>query len=132
MVRPTLDDIPDFSLPGGLEVRSVLPEHYSLIWNSDTEAFRDHWGFSPPTEAHYQEWLGNKTIFQPNLWQIAWDIETNQIAGQVRTFIDHAQNEKYNHKRGYTEFISVRRPWRKRGLDGHSLPVACMLKRNRA
>ena len=37
-------------------------------------------------------------------------------AGQVRTFINAAENEKYNRKRGYTEFISVRRPWRKRGL----------------
>jgi GNAT superfamily N-acetyltransferase len=34
----------------------------------------------------------------------------------VRTFINAAENEKYNRKRGYTEFISVRRPWRKRGL----------------
>ena len=37
-------------------------------------------------------------------------------AGQVRTFINEAENEKYNRKRGFTEFISVRRPWRKRGL----------------
>ncbi|HSL30819.1 MAG TPA: GNAT family N-acetyltransferase, partial [Anaerolineales bacterium] len=45
-----------------------------------------------------------------------WDTSTNEIAGQVRTFINTAENEKYNRKRGYTEFISVRRPWRKRGL----------------
>lgn len=116
MVRRSLEDIPDFPLPDGLEVRPVLPEHYRLIWDSANEAFQDHWGFAPPTEQHYQEWLGNTTIFQPDIWQIAWDQQTNQIAGQVRTFIDHAQNEKINRKRGYTEFISVRRPWRRRGL----------------
>jgi mycothiol synthase len=116
MVRPSLEDIPDFSLPSGLEVRPVLPEHYRLIWDAATEAFRDHWGFSLPTEDDYQGWLSDKIVFQPELWQVAWDTETNQVAGQVRTFIDHAQNEKYNRRRGYTEFISVRRPWRKRGL----------------
>lgn len=116
MVRPTLDDIPDFPLPEGLEVRPVLPEHYRAIWEADVEAFRDHWGYSPPTEEDYQSWLGNKIIFKPHLWQIAWDVATDEVAGQVRAFIDEAQNEKYNRLRGWTEFISVRRPWRRRGL----------------
>jgi mycothiol synthase len=116
MVRPTLDDIPDFPLPAGIEVRPVLPEHYRAIWEADIEAFQDHWGFAPPTEEDYQAWLSNKTLFQPHLWQVAWDVSTDQIAGQVRTFIDAAQNEKYQRQRGWTEFISVRRPWRRRGL----------------
>ena len=94
----------------------MLPEHYRQVWDTSNEAFADHWGFAQPSEEDYQAWLTNKTIFQPSLWQIAWDVVSNQMAGQVRTFIDHAQNEKYHHKRGYTEFISVRRPWRTRGL----------------
>lgn len=116
MLRPSLDDIPDFALPEGLEVRSVQTDHTRAIWDASNEAFRDHWGFSQPSEEDYQAWQKNKTIFQPDLWQVAWDVATNQVAGQVRTFIDHAQNEKYNRKRGYTEFISVARPWRKRGV----------------
>lgn len=116
MVRPSLDDIPDFPLPEGVEVRPVFPEHYRAIWNAADEAFHDHWGYVQPSEEDYQYWLNDKTVFQPDLWQVAWDIETNEVAGQVRTFIHHAFNEKYNRKRGYTEFISVRRPWRKRGL----------------
>jgi len=116
MLRPSLDDIPDFQLPEGVECRLVLPGHYRAIWDASNEAFRDHWGVAEPTETDYQNWLEDKNFFQPHLWQIAWDMATNQIAGQVRTFIIHAQNEKYNRKRGFTEFISVRRPWRKRGL----------------
>jgi GNAT superfamily N-acetyltransferase len=116
MVRPTLDDIPDFPLPEGLEVRPVQADQYRAIWDASNEAFRDHWGFSQPTEEDYQQWLENKTIFQPELWQVAWDVATNQVAGQVRTFIDHARNIKYGHKRGYTEFISVARVWRKHGV----------------
>jgi ribosomal protein S18 acetylase RimI-like enzyme len=116
MVRPNLDDIPDFPLPDEIEVRPVHPDHYRRIWEADTEAFRDHWGFSEPTEEDYVSWLDDKVIFQPELWQIAWDMETDEIAGQVRTFIHHGENEKFSRKRGYTEFISVRRPRRRRGL----------------
>jgi GNAT superfamily N-acetyltransferase len=116
MVRPDLENIPDFPLPEGVEVRPVLPEQYRQIWDADVEAFRDHWGYAAPTEEDYKAWLGNKIIFQPDLWQIAWDKNTDEVAGQVRTFINAAENEKYDRKRGHTEFISVRRPWRKRGL----------------
>lgn len=115
MVRPTLENIPDFPLPQGLEVRPVLPEHYRAIWDADMEAFLDHWGFSAPSEEDYQGWLTG-TTFQPHLWKIAWDVATNQVAGQVKPFINEEENKKFGRKRGYTEFISVRRPWRKKGL----------------
>jgi GNAT superfamily N-acetyltransferase len=116
MVRPTLEDIPDFPLPEGLEVRAALPEHYRAIWEAGAEAFRDHWGYVQPTEEEYQGWLNNTSFFQPYLWQVAWDVASDQVAGQVGTFINHGENEKYNRKRGYTENISVRRPWRRKGL----------------
>jgi GNAT superfamily N-acetyltransferase len=77
MARPTLDDLPDAPMPAGLEVRPVLPEHYRAIWDADNEAFQDHWGYSPPTEADYQAWLSSPVIFTPELWRVAWDIETN-------------------------------------------------------
>jgi len=116
MVRPDLENIPDYPLPDGLEVRPALPEHYRAIWEADMEAFRDHWGFIEPGEEDYQAWLVDKTFFQPELWQVAWDIATDQVAGQVRTYIDHEQNKLYHRLRGWTEFISVRRPFRRRGL----------------
>lgn len=131
MLRPELENIPDFPLPEGLEVRPVLPEHYQTIWEADKEAFRDHWGYSEPTEEDYKNWLENKVIFNPELWQIAWDKKTNQIAGQVRTFINEAENDKYNRKRGYTEFISVRRPWRKQGLARSLIVRSLRLQKER-
>ncbi len=116
MVRPTLDELPAAPLPAGLVLRPVEPEHYRLIWDAADEAFQDHWGYSPSTDEDYQGWLNDPVIFTPQLWRVAWDVETNQVVGQVRSFINHAENNKYNRKRGYTEFISVRRPWRKRGV----------------
>jgi len=116
MVRPDLENIPDFPLPAGLEVRPVLPEHYRTIWEADVEAFRDHWGFAGPNETHYQAFLTNKVTFMPELWKIAWDVEKNEVAGQVKGFINHEENRVHGHLRGYAEFISTRRPWRKRGV----------------
>jgi GNAT superfamily N-acetyltransferase len=116
MLRPTLDSITDYPLPTGLEVREVLPEHYRRIWEADVEAAQDTWGAMPPTEEMYQAWLHNKGVFQPRLWDVAWDVAADQIAGQVLAFINRAENDKYDRLRGYTEFIGVRRPWRRRGM----------------
>jgi mycothiol synthase len=113
MVRPDLDNIPDAPLPPGLEVRPVLPDHYRLIWDASNEAFRDHWGYIPEPEEEFQKMLVSPT-FDPSLWRVAW--EGDQVAGMVLSFINTAENLEFKRKRGYTEGISVRRPWRRRGL----------------
>ncbi len=123
MVRPDLEDIPDLPLPEGLEVRPVLQEHIRTIWAADQEAFRDHWGFVEGTEEDYQGWIAHRN-FQPDLWMIAWD--GDEVAGQVKSYIDSQENAEYHRLRGYTEAISTRRPWRKRGL-AHAL-IARSLK----
>jgi mycothiol synthase len=113
MVRPDLADIPDLPLPPGLEVRPARPEDYRAIWEAEVEAFADHWGEEQVEEADYERWR-NWSLFQPDLWQVAWD--GDQVAGMVRGFIDEVYNARYGVRRGYTENISTRRPWRKRGL----------------
>jgi GNAT superfamily N-acetyltransferase len=55
MVRPDLDDVPELSLPAGLELRPVLPDHYRLIWKSVDETSQDEWVHKKPTEEDYQE-----------------------------------------------------------------------------
>ena len=113
MVRPTLDDIPDLPLPPGLQVRPVEPDQYQTINDASREAFRDHWGFSEDMEPSVAEWLDDPN-FDPSLWRVAWD--GDQVAGLVLSFINPEENQSYNRKRGYTENICVRRPWRNRGL----------------
>jgi mycothiol synthase len=115
MERPTLSDVADFPLPAGMEVRAVQPEHYRAIWDAHAHAFRTHWGYAPTDETDYQRWMSSP-VFQPHLWQVAWDVQTNQVAGQVRTYIDDAWNTGNGRKRGWTEFISVGETWRRRGL----------------
>jgi mycothiol synthase len=115
MLRSTLEDIPDFPLPEGLEVRPAIPDHYRQIWQSNAECSQDEWGHRGLTEQDYQAWLSGPE-FQPELWQVAWDVASNQVAGQVLTYIHHEENKQLNRRRGYTESIGVRRPWRQRGL----------------
>ncbi|MGZ6345284.1 MAG: GNAT family N-acetyltransferase, partial [Candidatus Limnocylindrales bacterium] len=114
MVRPDLEDQHDAPLPEGLEIREVRPEHMRAIWEADQEAFRDHWGMGPSTEADYQNFLTDPMTNDSTLWRIAWD--GDQVAGQVRSFINAEENRTYGRKRGWVESISVRRPWRHRGL----------------
>lgn len=115
MVRSDLEDIPEFPLPQGVELRPVTPEHYPAIWKVLDETSQDEWGHRKLTEEDYQEWLKNPH-FQPDLWQIAWDIAGSDVAGTVLTYIDHSENEQLGLTRGYTEGIGVVRSWRRRGL----------------
>lgn len=115
MLRPNLDDVPDAPLPAGLEVRPARPEHLPAIWQAMVEAFRDHWGAPEFDESAYLRWQQDHKV-QPEIWKVAWDTAAGQVAGMVLGFINAEENERYNRRRGYTENISVRRPWRRRGL----------------
>ncbi len=86
----------------------------SNIWDANQAAFKDHWGYSEPTEDMYKVWQEEKRWFQPQLWKIAWD--GGEVAGQVGNYVDEVENKTLNRKRAYTEEISVGRKWRKRGL----------------
>ena len=113
MRNTELQAAPVFPMPHGLELRAVLPEQYRAIWDAHHAAFQDHWGMAPPLPRDYERWLESR-VFQPERWQVAW--EGNQVAGQVRAFINEDENRHLSRRRGYTEFISVGRKWRRRGL----------------
>ena len=118
MTRPLTGEIPTAAqhpLPEGLELRPVTPEHYRKVWDSDIEASKDGWQMTEHTEEHYKRWSEQKE-FQPEKWQIAWDIETNEVAGAVQPFINEEENKKYDRLRGYTEYIHVSRKWRGQGV----------------
>jgi mycothiol synthase len=115
MVRPTLDNIPDYPLPPGISVRPVFPEDYRAIWKAIDESSKDEWGYHPLSEEWYQWWIQSPS-FQPDLWQVGWDISNNTVAGEVLTFINDKENEQAKRKRGYTEGIGVVPGWRRQGL----------------
>lgn len=113
MVRADLEDIPDAPMPAGLVVRTPTNAELRKVWDAGTEAFRDHVGAADPTENDYQQALA-APHWDPTLWRVAWD--GDEVAGQVRSYIDQEENTEFGRKRGWTENISVRRPYRRRGL----------------
>ncbi len=113
LVRPDLDDIADRQLPEGLEIRPVTDEHLRPIWEADAEAFKDHWGARPRTEADWKAFL-DFSHRDESMWKIAWD--GDRIVGQVRGYVNPEENAEFNRKRGYAEFVSTTRNWRGRGV----------------
>ncbi len=113
MVRPHLEDIPDARLPDGIEIRPVAQEHFRDIWLANRAAFRDHWGNPESTDADYARFLEDP-YFDPSLWKIAW--AGDRVAGQVRSFIKPDENRIHGRKRGYTEYISTVREFRRQGI----------------
>jgi len=113
MLRPCSLHVKANPLPEGIEVRPVQSEDYRKVFDAESEAFRDHWGYVAPTEKDYQRFL-NQPNFNPSLWKVAWD--GDEVVGNVLNFLDTKENARFNRKRGYTEDISVRRAWRRQGV----------------
>lgn len=118
MTRPIEDPLPEVSLPAGLEVRPVPEDRYRDVFEAQNEAFRDHWGHVEATETDYRRFLSEPT-FDSSLWKVAWDGE--EVAGMVLNFLNAKENQEFQRKRGYTENISVRRPYRRQGLARYLL-----------
>ena len=113
MLRPLSDPIPDAALPDGLELRPVVEADHRRIWDADCEAFLDHNDAAVRTEEDFERWFTMPNL-DTSLWRVAWD--GDDVVGSVMTFIWPEENEKLGFNRGWLEHISVRRPWRKRGV----------------
>lgn len=122
LTRDLSQPFPEAPMPEGLEVRPVRSDHVWTIFDAMNEAFRDHWGHRDQTKEELESWLKDPVCI-PAYWKVAWD--GDQVAGMVMNFFNPKENEEYGRKRGYTETICVRRPWRRRGL-ARSLIVQSM------
>jgi ribosomal protein S18 acetylase RimI-like enzyme len=112
-----LESVPDpegGALPEGLEVRPVAADHLRKIWEAEAEVNRELFEVVAEqwADEKYAGWLADAS-HTPRLWQVAWD--GDQVAGMVLPRVDEADPGREK-KRGYTEHVFVRRPWRGRGL----------------
>jgi mycothiol synthase len=113
MRRATLDGIPDAPLPDGLEFRPVTRDQHRAIFDAEIEAFRDHWSSREKTDEDLERTLRREEL-DTDLWVVAWD--GDEIAGVVQTWVWPDENARLGVDRGWLEHISVRRPWRRKGL----------------
>ncbi|HJP71614.1 MAG TPA: GNAT family N-acetyltransferase [Candidatus Limnocylindria bacterium] len=114
MVAPSLDAIVAPPMPEGIETRPVTREQYRTIWDAMAEAFRDHWGEAEWVEEDWERWVADPDNHDPRFWRVGWD--GDQVAGAIATTVPAEENERYGRSRVYVASVSVRRPWRRRGL----------------
>ncbi|MBN1231565.1 MAG: GNAT family N-acetyltransferase [Anaerolineales bacterium] len=128
MKRPIDLPIKDTPLPEEIEIRPVAPDQVDKIFDAHDEAFEDHWGHVPLTTEDRKKWLAHPST-DISLWVVAWN--GDQVAGSILNLIDHEANKQLDRLRGYTEDISVRRPWRKKGLARAMLVYSIQLHKEK-
>ena len=114
MVAPSLEAVEAPPMPDGVEVRPVSRDQYRQIWEAAAEAFRDHWGETEWSEPDWERFVADPENADPRYWRIGWD--GDQVAGVIMTTVPREENERYDRARVYVASVSVRRPWRRRGL----------------
>ncbi len=124
MRRPDLATVPEMALPDGLELRPMTPDQHRAVFDAEAEAFQDHWGNRDWTDDDFRTTYAREEL-DTDLWVVAWD--GDQVAGVVQTWIWPEENERLGVKRGWLEHISVRRPWRRRGL-ARAISAAAMVR----
>ncbi len=113
MRRYLAGSLPDRPLPAGLGLRPVTADDHRRIFDADNEAFEDHWGHRPPNDTDFASHFEGPDV-DTSLWCVAWD--GDEVAGVVMNEIVLAENEALGIRRGWLEHVSVRRPWRGRGV----------------
>ena len=113
MWRRLSDPIPHFELPAGIEMRPVREEHHRRIFDADTEAFLDHF---EPRERDESDFVATFAFpdLDTSIWRVAW--EGDEVVGSVQNAIFPAENERTGVRLGWLEHVSVRKPWRGRGV----------------
>ncbi len=114
MERKDLRDLPTVDLPAGIVLRQPVSE---TDWRKGAaclnDAFKDHWGYMPETEADFQRLLHNP-FTRSDLTQFAWDGDT--VIGTLIVYINEESNRKTHKKQAWTEDISVLKSYRGQGI----------------
>jgi ribosomal protein S18 acetylase RimI-like enzyme len=114
MSRPIRrEEAPPRALPEGVEVRPVADDHLRAIWEADIDAFRDDKDFVEQDETDFERFVAEAAL-GTDLWQVAW--AGDRVVGQVRTHVTPGESERRGVRRAWTENISTRAEWRKRGI----------------
>ena len=98
---------PEPHLPEGIIIRSFVPgQDERATFEANDEAFRDHWGHVPGNFTEWHRWAIEREGFDPSLYFLACD--NDQIAGVSLCLQKPAL--------GWVDDLSVRRPWRRKGV----------------
>ena len=114
MVAHSLDGIEELPMPDGIELRPADRAQYRAIWLGSAEAFRDHWGEQEWTDKDWTRFDADPDNADPRFWRVGW--ADGEVAGAVVTTVPEEENARHDRSRVYVAMVSVRRPFRRRGL----------------
>ena len=114
MIRPIDSPIPERELPENLVFAAVdTKDKEWQVLRANDKGFEDHWEHIPMTDEQFEAWMQDSD-YNPKLWTVVWD--GDEVAASMLNFIDKAENEAFDRKRGYTEEITTQRPYRGKGV----------------
>jgi ribosomal protein S18 acetylase RimI-like enzyme len=122
MIKADLSTPAGRALPAGLEVRPTTMANLRQVFDAENEAFRDHWGHHEFTDGEFVNLVEDPDL-DLDLWRVAWD--GDEVAGVVAVGIYADENRLLGVSRGWLDRISVRRPWRHRGVATALILEAC-------
>lgn len=99
------------TLPAGVEVRPVEPEHYPAIYAAIKEARLGMFGEGSIGEEDYQTFLDDTVRtdrYSPDLWRIAW------AGDEVVSLVINYPNPNGS---GVVDEVATRTNWRRRGIS---------------
>ncbi len=98
---------PEPHWPEQVFVRTFVPTRDErAVFDTDDEAFQDHWGHLPGNFEEWKHWTVERENFDPSLWFLAFDgVEMAGISLCT-----------YQLDSGWVDTLAVRRPWRRMGL----------------
>jgi len=92
--------------PAGITVRTFRAGDERAVFETDEEAFQDHWGHMPGNFEEFKHWTVERESFDPTLWFLAY--EGDRMAGVALC--------TYRDDLGWVDSLGVLRPWRRVGL----------------
>jgi mycothiol synthase len=96
--------------PDGVTVRPFRPGEERRVFEANEEAFQDHWDYRPTPFDEWRRWAIEHPKFDPSLWFLAE--EGDEIAGVSLCTWHYSGDPEF----AWVNALSVRRPWRRRGL----------------
>jgi mycothiol synthase len=103
-------------IPMGFAIQLFDRARLEDLVRADVEAFRDHWGqVERPFEEELKQWTAwveNDPDFDPSLWFVAVSEDDDEIVGMSLCRSRTPEDADM----GWVDALSVRRPWRRKGL----------------
>jgi mycothiol synthase len=116
LARPIHNGLPPVEVPAGFRLRVFNPERdVEEVWQVDSLAFQDHWGFTGFPLDEFRRWL-DQPHFRPELWLLAVKEATGEVVGLSLNKIDPDWIAQTGRREGYVTTLGVLREYRKQGL----------------